>query len=310
MKNTKIQWHPGFVAAINLEMAESRSLLRFHKEYNLNTKPLEIDLLITKEQNDFSVHNEIGKIFKGHNIVEFKDPRDHLDIDVFYKVQGYACLYKSYGETVDAIKEDDITITLIREARPKSLFRYFRKHDYEIASPCQGIYYINGKVLFPAQIIVSKELKPESHIWLKSLSGQLKKYDIQRLLNHIGNLKGKLERELADSVLEVAMKANLKIVKEMIGDDNMSEELLEMIMPIVEPRILKREKECIDRALEEGLEKGMEKGLKEGLKKGIQVAVDVLHDLGHADFEIKRILQNKYGLSENEADEYLQQTAQ
>lgn len=298
MKDTQIQWHPGFVAAMNLEMADSRNSLKFHKEYNLNMKPLEIDLLITKEKNNFPINNEIGKIFRGHNIIEFKDPADHLDIDVFYKVQGYACLYKSYGKTVDAVKENDITLTLIRAVKPLGLFRYFKEHGYEISNLCQGIYYITGKVLFPAQIIVSNELESESHIWLKSLSGKLEKYDMQRLLNHVRNLKGKLDREFADSILEVAMKANIRMVEEMIGDDNMSEALLEIIRPIIEPQILKREEECMNR------------GLQKGLKQGIQVAVDAFRDLGHEDSEISKILQSKYGLSESEADEYLHPISQ
>ena len=46
MKETKIQWHPGFVAAMNLEFARNRQGLIFEKEYNLNLRPLEIDLLV------------------------------------------------------------------------------------------------------------------------------------------------------------------------------------------------------------------------------------------------------------------------
>ena len=51
MKDTKIQWHPGFVVAMNLEFAENREQLIFEKEYNLNTKPLEIDLLVVKKRS-------------------------------------------------------------------------------------------------------------------------------------------------------------------------------------------------------------------------------------------------------------------
>ena len=40
MQDKKIQWHTGFVAAMNLEFAEDSSGLIFEKEYNLNTKPL------------------------------------------------------------------------------------------------------------------------------------------------------------------------------------------------------------------------------------------------------------------------------
>ena len=65
MKDTKVQWHPGFVAAMNLELAKNRDNLEFVKEYNLNTKPLEIDLLVIKKDTGALIDNEIGMIFKG-----------------------------------------------------------------------------------------------------------------------------------------------------------------------------------------------------------------------------------------------------
>ena len=38
MKDKKIQWHPGFIAAMNLEFKENRNDLIFEKEYNLKYK--------------------------------------------------------------------------------------------------------------------------------------------------------------------------------------------------------------------------------------------------------------------------------
>lgn len=70
MNEIKIQWHPGFVAAINLELAENRDDLIYEKEYNLNTKPLEIDLLVIKKDKDVHISNEIGRMFKGHVTVQ------------------------------------------------------------------------------------------------------------------------------------------------------------------------------------------------------------------------------------------------
>ena len=49
MKEIKVQWHPGFVAAMDLELSANRGDLVYEKEYNLNTKPLEIDLLVIKK---------------------------------------------------------------------------------------------------------------------------------------------------------------------------------------------------------------------------------------------------------------------
>lgn len=42
MKEAKIQWHSAFVSAMGLDFEENRGDLIFEKEYNLNTKPLEI----------------------------------------------------------------------------------------------------------------------------------------------------------------------------------------------------------------------------------------------------------------------------
>lgn len=175
MRDTKIQWHPGFVAAMNLEFAENRNDLIFEKEYNLNTKPLEIDLLIIRKNTLVPISNEIGTFFRGHNIIEYKSPEDSLNIDVFYKSMAYAGLYKSYGKSVDERKADDITVSIIRESQPRALFSYFREHGYVLANPVKGIYYLEGNVLFPTQLIVTNELGQKSHAWLKALSGSLKK---------------------------------------------------------------------------------------------------------------------------------------
>ena len=309
MKDTKVQWHPGFVAAMNLELAKNRDDLIFVKEYNLNTKPLEVDLLVIKKDKCVATDNEIGAIFRGHNILEYKSPQDHLDIDTFYKVGAYASLYKSYGETVDSIKADEITVSLVRDAKPVELFRYFEKHQYTITTPYRGVYYIEGMVLFPTQIIVTKELERDTHIWLKALSDRIEKRDMEELLKRISRLTEQGDRELADSVLEVSAQVNREVLEELKGDDNMSEALLEIFMPIVEPLIEARIEPLIEARmeplLETRVEEGKKQGKKEGKKEGIQGTVDVLRDLGHGDIEISEIIQKKYGLTNEEVAEYI-----
>ena len=231
MNEIKIQWHPGFVAAINLELAENRGDLIYEKEYNLNTKPLEIDLLVIKKDKDIQISNEIGRMFKGHNILEYRSPEDRMDIDSFYKAGAYASLYKAYGETVDERKADDITVSLVREAKPDGLFRYFREHKVEVSNPYPGIYYVLDGVLFFTQVIVTRELNGKNHGWLKSLSDKLKKQEMEALLKRARSLSGKLERELADAVLEVSVKANREIVEELKGDEAMCQALLEIMEP-------------------------------------------------------------------------------
>ena len=57
-ENLKNQWHPGFVAAVNLEFAKDRDILQYEREYNLNTKPLSVDLLVIKKSRQGKLENE------------------------------------------------------------------------------------------------------------------------------------------------------------------------------------------------------------------------------------------------------------
>lgn len=77
----KIQWHPGFCAAVEIEFRRNRAELEFHREYNLSKKPLQIDLLVIKKLKDVQIQNEIGKLFKKYNVVEYKSPDDGMSID-------------------------------------------------------------------------------------------------------------------------------------------------------------------------------------------------------------------------------------
>ena len=50
MEDKRIQWHPAFCSAVRLELAENREDLDFYNEYNLNSKPLQADLLVIHKQ--------------------------------------------------------------------------------------------------------------------------------------------------------------------------------------------------------------------------------------------------------------------
>ena len=69
-ENKKIQWHPGFYAATEIELHQNRKDLEFHREYNLSKKPLQIDLLIIEKLKDVQIQNEIGRLFRKYNIVD------------------------------------------------------------------------------------------------------------------------------------------------------------------------------------------------------------------------------------------------
>ena len=66
-------WHPGFLGAMEIEFMEYLpERLSFDDEHNLSKEPIRIDLLIIKKSKDVVIEEQIGQIFRQHNIVEYK----------------------------------------------------------------------------------------------------------------------------------------------------------------------------------------------------------------------------------------------
>ena len=118
LEKTEIQWHPGFYGAAELELISNKDSLEFQREINLSKMPLQMDLLIIKKLADVEIENEIGRIFKKYNVLEYKSPADGLSIDDYYKTLGYACLYKSLGDTVNQIPAEELTVSVFRDSYP------------------------------------------------------------------------------------------------------------------------------------------------------------------------------------------------
>lgn len=233
MENSEVkkQWHGPFCSAVRLELVENKGDVDFQREYNLNSKPLQIDLLVIKKTEDVSINNEIGKIFRGHNIMEYKSPGDAMNVDTYYKVLGYACFYKSNGETLDCIKEDDITLSFVREGYPRELMKYFQQKGFKVEERYPGIYYVTKSGFFPTQVIVSGKLDKNLHIWLMALTRDMEKSEAETLLFKIRNLTEKDDRINASAVLNLAMNANGPVFDKIKEDEPMFEELRKLMQP-------------------------------------------------------------------------------
>ncbi len=215
MDDNRIQWHPGFTAAMKLELIRYAEQLTFHEEYLLNAKPIQMDLLIIEKKEDLVIENVIARHFRRYNVFEYKSPEDEMNIDTFFKVNAYACLYKASAHHVNQIRAEDILVTLVRAHRPAKLLEWLQK-NYEVREDHPGIYYIAHAGLFPAQIIVSDELLKEDAIWLQSLTNRLQSADAKKLLANIEETRyGRNERELIESVLQVLLAANREAFDEM-----------------------------------------------------------------------------------------------
>lgn len=230
----KIQWHPAFCSAVELELLEDYQDLSFEREYNLSSKPLQIDLLVVTKKKGLVLENIIGKIFRSHNIMEFKSPRDGLGIDDYFKALAYACLYKSFGKTDNEISAEEITATLVRDRKPEKLLGWFAENGYALDQPYSGIYYISRDGFFATQVVVTSEISREESRWLSRLTENLTKQDMRALVSDMQKTQGKHERECADAVLEVVMRANSELFHMAKEEADMCKALEELMAPEIE----------------------------------------------------------------------------
>ena len=266
-KSQKLQWHPAFCSALRLELLEDAENLEFTDEFQLTEKPLQIDCTVVKVKRDCKIKNEIGKIFRKHNIFEYKSPMDELNIDTFYKAVAYACLYKVLPNHVNEIPAEEITITLIRDRKPVKLMQELEKSGYECKKETVGIYYVSG-VMFPVQIIVSSELDVDMHVQLKALTDRLEESLLRQYLLQASTFEGR-EKNLADIVLQVIVNSNMEKVREWKGSERIMCEALRVLMAdeLNEER-MEGQREGRIEGQREGRIEGQREGRIEGQREG------------------------------------------
>jgi len=180
----KIYWHEAFFEALQLVLHQYEDLLKYESEYQLSKEALIVDVLIIKKAYSVQISKDIGKIFRGHNLVEFKSEKDSFSVRDYNKVIGYAHLYSSFED----IPISDITITIALTMFPRELVKVL-KHERQlnVRDMENGIYYVEGDA-FPVQILESKKLAPDN-LFLRNLRSNLSAEDAMDTVHAYEKLK-------------------------------------------------------------------------------------------------------------------------
>lgn len=228
MEKVSIAWHPAFCSATEFELRDSKESLVFEAEHSLSKEPLRIDLLVIKKRKEAVIENDVARIFRKYNVIEYKSPDDGLTIDDLYKTIGYACILKGTGKTVNEIDEGDVTVSLFREAYPQALMEHLRQKDVGIRVVAPGVYYVDGNQ-FPVQIVVTGELDSKKHFAYKILSRTAQRADVEEFLRVADNLESPGDLQIVDSILQVSVTVNRELYQEIKEDEVMCEALRDLM---------------------------------------------------------------------------------
>ena len=168
--------------ALKIELSTTDINTGYKPDECMYMRPVAAFLLAIIKSPDINIQNDIGKIFQGHNIIDYTYLRGEPDIDHLYKTIAYASLYKSSGIEDDLIKTEDVTVTLVSQYIPKQLFDRLKQLGITSEKTEKGIYQIKGSMLFNTQIIVSNEMGENEQEWLKSLINYVQEDFLPRLM--------------------------------------------------------------------------------------------------------------------------------
>ena len=254
----------GTYGGLMMCLREYRNRLIPYPGYKLNHKPRELDcLIIDKEDGTEPMDNDIARCFAKHNIVELKNPYEHLNVRTIWKVISYAAQYIAEKSEEDQILPKDVTITLLRAAKPRKAFEDLKISGYQIDNAYPGIYYIYGMADIRLQVVVTRELVGDDYVYLRIQRKNALTVDYNLFAEKIKGVYTEEEKDYLSSIITFGIYDEKNVlVTAAKGDTEMSTKLVEAINQLAAEREAEMKKRCDDYKKESENYKKENEGLK------------------------------------------------
>ena len=249
--------------------------MKIQREVVLGSQPSRADFLVVSEESDVDLGLGIFQIFKKWNIIEFKNPSDELSESVVWKVVGYAGLFISKYQ----VPANEVTLTLVRGARPAKLFKSMG--NYISDGNSSGVYQIKDwMVNFPIQIIVTSELQGDEYASFRAVSKHPQLTDIQKVIRDGSDTDDEHLIDWYRDYLDILSKIDHNMLDQARRNESMSSAWMEVFKPEIDKKInaaLTEERKKADAALSEAITKEREKA-KAAVAEEHQKAVNMLFE--------------------------------
>lgn len=246
-------WNSAFEALLRIDMHKYGSHVSIKAEHRLGEEPPRIDYLLVKGGSGVDLGKGIFRIFRGHNIIEYKNPGDALNGRVIRKVCGYANFYIGVAEHESDVRSDDVTVSVFRAVKPVKLFRELETGGKAVTNAGKGIYYIGGITDLPLQVVVTSELEGAEYAAYRALSKKPCREDARQVIKESGGQT------------DPAMKGHFRVLIEMIAKQD--KEMVQKIKkedPAMADTLMEIMKDEIDARCREERQEGHKEGHEEG----------------------------------------------
>ena len=212
----------------------------------LAAEPMEIDLVIDVPIGAvINPSNPIAEIFREHNVFECKSHNHTTTIQDFYKTLGYACFQMVNVDEGVGHPPGSMTFSLVVDRYPRELFNALMQDNSNEGDPAgkgsevvkrehKGIYHVNGKYPFPAQVIVLKELDSAQFPCMKAISIFATEDDLKAFLSFARTVNADEPNSYIDIVFRLSYSLHKELYEQIREDPTMHEALMELMKDDVE----------------------------------------------------------------------------
>ena len=180
--NLKHWWHPPFYQGLIAVLDPTEKALVFQDEHRLSKEALRIDVLVTTNDSDIPENHALVKMFKKHNIFEYKAHNDSLTKEDYVISVGKGHIYSGFKK----VKMSEITVTFAVSKFPRTVMEYLtEERNFTVKDKGNGLHYIHGDV-FPIQILVCRK---NDNIILKNLHDKLTPTEVYETIHAFETLR-------------------------------------------------------------------------------------------------------------------------
>ncbi|MBQ2616478.1 MAG: hypothetical protein IJF90_06435 [Synergistaceae bacterium] len=223
-------WETASFAALMFSIRDYKDRLSETHGVKLNSRSREIDVrIIDQSTQPNRINHAIAYFFERHNLIELKNPKGQLNIDVFWKGISYAAQYKSsgYDDTtkktgVNIKPMSDITLTFLRITKPEKLLDYLETHGFSLSQKFTGVYYVSGIAELKIQIVVGSELEGDEFVPLRVQKENASEDDIRKFIAMCGDLREQAEKDMAHTIMQISNSNNKELYDKIMEEKNMT----------------------------------------------------------------------------------------
>ncbi len=178
---------------------------------------------------------DIFSIFRQHNILEYKNPNDTLNIRVISKVIGYANFYIGLAAHKEDRPRNEVSISIFRAVKNPELFRKMMANGTLIVTKKPGIYHVKKLTDLPFQIVITDELEGDEYAAFRALSDHADKQDVKLIIENSSNEPDVETKEQFQKLIEFIASKNAGIIQNLKGGNkDMSSILMEIMKPEID----------------------------------------------------------------------------